>query len=51
VEKVKQILPEGLYTVLTNAVPANLEEIYGEIPKKRSKIRKQIKALLSRFVN
>ncbi len=39
-----------LYGVLTNTLPDNLEEIYGEIPKKRSPIRKLMKKVLSRMV-
>jgi polysaccharide biosynthesis transport protein len=37
--------------VLTNAIPDNLEEMYGEVPKKRSAFRKLIKKLLSRVVH
>lgn len=40
----------NLYGVLTNTLPDNLEEIYGEIPKKRSPMRKLMKKLLSRMV-
>lgn len=39
-----------LYAILTNTFPDNLEEIYGEIPKKRSPLRKLFKKLLSRMV-
>ncbi|MDD3078994.1 MAG: hypothetical protein PHH37_07800 [Paludibacter sp.] len=50
IDKLKSIIGQQLYPVLTNAIPENLEEIYGEIPKKRSKLRVLIKKLLQRFV-
>jgi succinoglycan biosynthesis transport protein ExoP len=40
----------SIYGVLTNTFPDYLEEIYGEIPKKRSPLRKLMKKLLSRMV-
>ncbi len=49
-EKLKITLPQGLYAILTKAEPDNLEEMYGEIPKKRSFIRKQLKKLLKQIV-
>ena len=48
--KLKNALPNGLYAILTKAEPDNLEEMYGEIPKKRSFIRKQLKKLLTKVV-
>ncbi len=41
----------NMSAVLTKAVPDNLEEMYGEVPKKRSAFRKLIKKLLSRVVH
>lgn len=49
-DKLKNIIKLNLYAVLTSALPENLEEIYGDIPKKRSKMRILIKKLLKRFV-
>lgn len=49
-EKLKNALPNPLFGILTNAAPDNLEEIFGEIPKKRSFIRKLIKKFLQRIV-
>lgn len=49
-EKIKGIVKNNLFAVLTYAQPENLEEIYGEIPKKRSKIRILTKNLIKRFV-
>ena len=40
----------NLYGILTNVFPDNLEEIYGEIPKKRSAFRIFLKKLVSRMV-
>lgn len=40
----------SIYGVLTNTFPDYLEEIYGEIPKKRSPLRKLMKKFLSRMV-
>lgn len=50
-DKVKQLIPENLFAVLTRAIPDNLEEMYGEIPKKRSFIRVFIKKLLRRIIH
>jgi uncharacterized protein involved in exopolysaccharide biosynthesis len=50
INKIKELNQKETYTILTNAQPNNLEELYGEIPKKRSKLRKMIKKLLKRFV-
>jgi len=49
-EKLIKAVPNGLYAILTKAEPDNLEEMYGEIPKKRSFIRKALKKLLKRIV-
>ena len=48
-EKVKRLIANNLYTVLSNASPDNLEEVYGEIQKKRSKLRIMIKKTLKRI--
>jgi len=49
-EKVKSVVAENIYAVLTSAMPENLEEMYGDIPKKRSKIRVMTKKMMKRFV-
>lgn len=50
-DKLKSVLLENsLFAVLTYAEPDNLEEMYGDIPKKRSFIRKLIKKLLKRVM-
>jgi len=49
-DKLKNAVPNGLFAILTKAEPDNLEEIYGEIPKKRSFIRKLLKKLLKRVI-
>ena len=49
--KLKAVLPENsLYALLTYADPDNLEEMYGDIPKKRSFIRKLLKKSLKRVM-
>ncbi len=49
--KLKSMLPENsLNAVLTYAEPDNLEEMYGDIPKKRSFLRKLLKKLLKRVM-
>jgi polysaccharide biosynthesis transport protein len=47
-EKIKKLIPNNLYAVLSNALPENLEEVYGEIEKKRSKFRILVKNILKR---
>jgi uncharacterized protein involved in exopolysaccharide biosynthesis len=47
--KINELIQKDTYTILTNAQPNNLEELYGEIPKKRSKFRVMIKKMLKRF--
>jgi succinoglycan biosynthesis transport protein ExoP len=49
IEKIKKLIPINLYSVLSNALPENLEEIYGEIQKKRSKFRILVKKILKRI--
>jgi len=50
-DKLKSVLLENsLFAVLTYAEPDNLEEMYGDIPKRRSFIRKLIKKLLKRVM-
>ena len=48
-DKIKQLFPSNIFAVLSYAEPNNLEEIYGELPKKRSKLRILAKNLLKRF--
>lgn len=48
-QKIKQLITNHLYTVLSNASPGNLEEVYGETQKKRSKLRVLIKKALKRI--
>lgn len=50
-DRIKQIIPANLFAILTYAQSANLEEMYGDLPKKRSKLRILIKKLLKRFAN
>lgn len=47
--KLKECINNELYPVLTNVLPDNLEEMYGEITKKRSKLRKFLKKIIIRF--
>jgi len=49
IQKLKQLIPTHLYSVLSNASPEHLEEVYGEIQKKRSKLRILIKKVLKRI--
>ena len=49
IQKLKQLIPNHLYSILSNASPENLEEVYGEIQKKRSKLRILIKKVLKRI--
>jgi len=49
--KLKLLVTNNLFAVLTRAYPDNLEEMYGEIPKKRSFIRVFIKKLLRRLIH
>lgn len=49
IQKLKQLIPNQLYSVLSNASPDNLEEVYGEIQKERSKLRISIKKVLKRI--
>ncbi len=46
--KLKQLNLNNLYTILTKSDPDNLEEMYGEIPKKRSFLRVLVKKNLKR---
>ena len=47
-DKIKQLVNNNLYAILSNATPDNLKEIYGEVDKKRSKLRILIKKTLKR---
>jgi polysaccharide biosynthesis transport protein len=47
--KLKQILNKNLFAILTKADPDNLDEMYGEIPKKRSIFRTFVKKTIKRF--
>jgi len=49
--KIKQLITNNLYTILTNTILTDLEEVYGEIEKNRSKVRKLIKTVLKRITN
>jgi len=49
--KLKLLVTNNLFAILTRAYPDNLEEMYGEIPKKRSFIRVFIKKLLRRLIH
>jgi len=49
-DKLKAIINNNLYAVLTSTLPENLEEMYGDIPKNRSRTRVFAKKLLKRFV-
>lgn len=50
VDKLKSIITQNMYAVLASAQPENLEEMYGDIPKKRSKFRVLTKKMMKRFV-
>ncbi len=49
--KLKLLVTNNLFAILTRAYPDNLEEMYGEIPKKRSFIRVFIKKMLRRIIH
>lgn len=50
-EKLKKIIDSNkLFALLNLAEPDNLEEMYGDIPKRRSLFRKFIKTILKRIV-
>ncbi len=49
INKLKQLIGVNLYPVLTNGRVEYLEDMFGEIPKDRSYIRKQLKKSLTRF--
>jgi polysaccharide biosynthesis transport protein len=49
--KARRAISHEMQAVLTKANPDNLEEMYGEIPKKRTAFRKLIKKILSRVVH
>jgi len=50
-ERLKEISRDKVKVVLTKTIPRDLENFYGEIPKKRSGIRKFFKTrLLARFI-
>jgi uncharacterized protein involved in exopolysaccharide biosynthesis len=48
-EKIKKIIKHDIFAVLTYAQPDDLEVMYGEIPKKRSKFRKMIKKNITKY--
>ncbi len=48
-EKLKSLIDNNLFAVLTKADPENIEEIYGEVPKARSKFRIMVKTTIKRF--
>lgn len=47
-DKFKKLISKTTYSILTNAIPDNLEEMYGEIPKKRSAFRVFAKKMVSK---
>lgn len=49
-EKMNQSGMLNINAILVNANPDNLEEMYGELPKKRSVFRKFLKKILRKFV-
>jgi len=50
-DKLKDVLKQStLFAILANAQPDNLEEMYGDLPKKRSFIRKLLKKMLKRVL-
>lgn len=49
VSKIRELAGDKTCSILTNAQPNDLEELYGDIPKKRSKLRKMIKTIVKRF--
>ena len=48
-EKYNHLMNNNTYSILTNAFPDNLEEMYGEMPKKRSALRVILKKTIKRF--
>lgn len=48
-EKVRKLIKHEIYAVLTYAQPDDLEVMYGEIPKKRSKFRKLVKKNINKY--
>lgn len=49
VNKLKQLIGDNLFAVLTNGRIEYLEDMFGEIPKERSLVRKTMKKTLARF--
>lgn len=49
INKLKQLIGENIYPVLTNGRVEYLEDMYGEVPKDRSYVRKKLKKFLTRF--
>jgi uncharacterized protein involved in exopolysaccharide biosynthesis len=47
--KVRKLIKHEIFAVLTYAQPDDLEVMYGEIPKKRSKLRKLVKKSLTKY--
>lgn len=48
--KIKKLIPDNIFAVLTNGRVEYLVDMFGEIPKNRSYLRKKLKKYLSRFV-
>lgn len=46
----RKFYPGNIYAVLDKALPDDLEEIYGEIPRQRSRFRIAVKRFLKQFV-
>lgn len=49
VKKIIKAINTEIFAVLTNAIPDNLEYLFGEIPKKRSMLRVATKNIIKRF--
>lgn len=47
--RLKECTNANLFAILTNAIPDNLEEMYGDIYKKRSKTRIYLRKLIKRY--
>jgi succinoglycan biosynthesis transport protein ExoP len=47
--KLKQLIGDNIFAVLTNGKVEYLEDMFGELPKERSFIRKKMKKTLTRF--
>lgn len=48
--KLKSSIPNNMFSVLSNGRVEYMEDMFGEIPRKRSYIRKKLKYLITRFI-